>query len=87
MKKEIQQQKWRKLKKIIKKPIHNNQKIQMKWMVSLDKYYIPNLDQDQTNYVNRPVSHKKIEVNKNLPIGKKKAKGRAENITRPSKKT
>jgi hypothetical protein len=34
----------------------------------LDRWHIPKLNQEQVNYLNRPISHKKIErVIKNLP--------------------
>jgi hypothetical protein len=36
----------------------------------LDRYHIPNLNQDQVNYLKRPISHKEIEVIKNLPTKK-----------------
>jgi hypothetical protein len=32
----------------------------------LDRYYIPLLNQEQVNYLYRPISHKEIEVIKNL---------------------
>jgi hypothetical protein len=35
--------------------------------VFLDRCHIPKLNQEQTNYINRPMSHKEIEVIKNLP--------------------
>ena len=38
----------------------------------LDRYHIPKLNQEQVNYLNRPISHKEIEeVIKNLPTKKK----------------
>jgi hypothetical protein len=37
----------------------------------LDRYHIPKLNQEQVNYLNRPMSHKEIEeVIKNLPTKK-----------------
>jgi hypothetical protein len=36
----------------------------------LDRYHIPKLNQEQVNYLNRPISHKEIEVIKNLPTKK-----------------
>ena len=54
----------------------------------LDIYHIPKLNQEQANYLNRPISHKEIEVIKNLPT--KKSQGLmdlVQNSTRPSKKT
>jgi hypothetical protein len=37
----------------------------------LDRYYIPKLNQEQINYINRPISHKEIEeFTKNLPTNK-----------------
>jgi hypothetical protein len=33
----------------------------------LDICHIPKLNQEQVNYLNRPTSHKEIEVIKNLP--------------------
>jgi hypothetical protein len=39
----------------------------------LDRYHIPKLNQEQVNYINRPISHTKIEVIKNIP--NKKAQG------------
>jgi hypothetical protein len=34
----------------------------------LDRYHIPKLNQEQVNYLNRPISNKEIEeVIKNLP--------------------
>jgi hypothetical protein len=58
----------------------------------LDRCHIPKLNQEQVNYLNRPISHKEIEeVIKNHPIKKKKkAQGQVDlmqNSTRPSKKT
>jgi len=38
----------------------------------LDRYYIPKLNQEQVNFLNKPVSHKKIEVIKNLQTTKTK---------------
>ena len=32
----------------------------------LDRYYIPKLNQEQVKYLNRPISHKKMEVIKYL---------------------
>jgi hypothetical protein len=56
----------------------------------LERYYVLMLNQEQVNYINRPISPKKIEeVIKNLPI-KKKAQGQmvlVQNSTRPSKKS
>ena len=43
----------------------------MKWMIFLDRYHIPKLNQEQVNYLNRPISPKEIEeVIKYLPIKK-----------------
>jgi hypothetical protein len=39
----------------------------MKWMFFLDRCHIPKLNQEQVNYLNRLISHKEIEVIKNLP--------------------
>jgi hypothetical protein len=36
----------------------------------IEWYHIPNLNQEQVNYLNRPLSHKEIEVIKNLPTKK-----------------
>ena len=36
----------------------------------LDRCHIPKLNQEQVNYLNRPISHKEIEVIKNLPTKK-----------------
>jgi hypothetical protein len=36
----------------------------------LDRYHIPKLNQEQVNYLNRPISHREIEVIKNLPTKK-----------------
>jgi hypothetical protein len=33
----------------------------------LGRYCIPELNQEQVNYLNRPILHKEIEVIKNLP--------------------
>jgi hypothetical protein len=33
----------------------------------VDRCYIPTLNQVQVNYLNRPISHREIEVIKNLP--------------------
>ena len=33
----------------------------------LDRYHIPKLNQEQVNYLNRPISHKEIEVIKKIP--------------------
>ena len=33
----------------------------------LERYHIPKLNQVQVNYLNRPISHREIEVIKNLP--------------------
>jgi hypothetical protein len=54
----------------------------------LDRCHIPKLNQEQVNYLNRPISDKEIEVIKILPT--KKAQGKmdlVQNSTRPSKKT
>jgi hypothetical protein len=54
----------------------------------LDRYHRPKLNQEQANYLNRPISHKEIEITKNLPT--KKAQGQidlVQNSTRLSKKT
>jgi hypothetical protein len=40
----------------------------------LNRCQIPKLNQEQINYLNRPISHKEIEVIKNLPAKKKKKK-------------
>jgi hypothetical protein len=38
-----------------------------------DRYNVPNLNQEQVNYLSRPISHKKTEeIIKNLPTKKKK---------------
>jgi hypothetical protein len=38
----------------------------------LDRYHIPKLNQEEINYLNRPISHKEIEeIIKNLPTNKK----------------
>jgi hypothetical protein len=43
--------------------------------VFLDRYRIPKLNQEQVNYLNRPISHKEIEeVSKNLPCKTNKKK-------------
>ena len=43
----------------------------MKWMFFLDRCHIPKLNQEQVNYLNRPISHKEIEeVIKILPTKK-----------------
>ena len=34
----------------------------------LNRYHIPKLNQEQVNYLNRPIFYKEIEVIKNLPI-------------------
>jgi hypothetical protein len=56
----------------------------------LDRCYIPKLNQEQVNYLNRSIYHKEIEeVIKILPT-KKQAQGQmdlVQNFTRPSKKT
>jgi hypothetical protein len=36
----------------------------------LDRYHIPQLNQGQVNYLNRPISHKEIDAIKNLPTKK-----------------
>ena len=36
----------------------------------LDRSHIPKLNQEQVNYLNRPLPHKEIEVIKNLPTKK-----------------
>jgi hypothetical protein len=36
----------------------------------LDKWHMPDLNQKKVNYLNRPTSHQKIEVIKNLPTKK-----------------
>ena len=36
----------------------------------LNRYHIPKLNQEQVNYLNRPISHKKRKVIKNLPDNK-----------------
>jgi hypothetical protein len=54
----------------------------------LDRCHIEKLNQQQVNYLNRPISHKEIEVIKNLST--KKAQGQLDlmqNSTRSSKKT
>ena len=55
----------------------------------LDRCHLSKLNQEQVNYLNSLISHKKIDdVIKNLPT--KKAKGQmdlVQNSTRPSKKT
>ena len=39
----------------------------------LDRWHIPKLNQEQVNYLNRPISHKEIEeVINNLPTKKKR---------------
>jgi hypothetical protein len=43
----------------------------MKWMIVLDRYPVPKLNQDQVNYLNSPITPKEIEaVIKNLPTKK-----------------
>jgi hypothetical protein len=58
----------------------------------LERSLIPKLNQEQVNYLNRLISHKEIEVIKNIPTNKQtnKAQGQmdlVQNSTRPSKKT
>ena len=62
----------------------------------LDRCHIPKLNQEQVNYLNRPISHKEIEeVSKNLPCKTNKQKHKnnqgqmdlVQNSTRPSEKT
>jgi hypothetical protein len=49
-----------------------------------DRYNVPNLNQEQVNYLSRPISHKKTEeIIKNLPTKKKKQP----NQTKQEKKT
>jgi hypothetical protein len=54
-----------------------------------DRCHIPKLNQEQVNYLNRPISHKEIEeFIKNLPTKKFQGhKDLLQNSTRPSKKT
>lgn len=40
----------------------------------VDRYQLPKLNQDQANYLSRPIIHKYIEVNKSVPTKKKKKK-------------
>jgi hypothetical protein len=40
----------------------------------LDRYHIPNLNHEQVNYLNRPTSHKKIQIIKNVPSNKSPGK-------------
>jgi hypothetical protein len=40
----------------------------------VDRCHIPKLNQEQVNVLNRPISHKKIEVIKNLPTIKTRVK-------------
>jgi hypothetical protein len=43
----------------------------MKWMIFLDRYHVPNLNQDQISHLNKPISPKEIEeIIKNLPTKK-----------------
>jgi hypothetical protein len=37
----------------------------------LDRYHIPKLNQEQVNYLNKPISHKEIEVIKIFPTKKR----------------
>jgi hypothetical protein len=57
----------------------------------LDRHHIPKLNQEQVNYLNRPVSLKEIEKDiKKLPTTTKKAQDQMDLVqssTRPSKKT
>jgi hypothetical protein len=39
----------------------------------LDRYHISKLNQEQVNYLNRPILYKEVEVTQNLP-GKRKKK-------------
>jgi hypothetical protein len=62
--------------------------------VFLYRCYIPKLNQEQVSYLNRPISHKEIEVIKILLTKKKKKKKKAQgqvdlvqNSTRPLMKT
>jgi hypothetical protein len=44
----------------------------MKWMVFLDRYNVPKLNQGQMNYINSPTTPKEIEtVTKSLPTKNK----------------
>ena len=58
-------------------------------MKMLDRYYIPKLNQEHVNCLNRPMSPKEIDIIKKLPM-EKKAQGQmalVQNSTRPSKET
>ena len=72
MKKQTRQQKLRKFKKsadpTTKAYTQKNWKIQMKWIIFLDRYHVPKLNQDQINNLNIPITPKEIEaVIKSLP--------------------
>jgi hypothetical protein len=76
MKRETQEQKWRKFKKTIRsyyKSLYSTKLENLDEMVGfLDRYDIPKLNQEQINYLNRPTLHKEIEeVIKNLPTKKR----------------
>jgi hypothetical protein len=53
----------------------------------LDRYYILKLNQKQVNYLNKPISHREIEVIKNLSNKAQDQMDLVQNSTRPSKKT
>jgi hypothetical protein len=60
---------------IIKVYTQQNQKNLDEMDAFLDRCHIPKLNQEQINYLNRPILHKEIEeVIKNLPTKKKKKK-------------
>ena len=58
----------------------------MKWMIFLDRYYIPKLNQDQVNYLNSSITPKQIEAVIKKTSQAKKAQGQmalVQNSTRP----
>jgi hypothetical protein len=54
----------------------------------LDRCHIPKLNQEQENYLNRPILHKEIqEIFKTSQSKKPRAHGFSAQFNRPSKKT
>jgi hypothetical protein len=61
----------------------------MKQMILLDRFHVAKLNCDEINYINSPITTKKIEIFKKISQPRKKAQCQmvlVYNFTRPSKK-